>query len=72
MKILIAIDAPGFGNKNKMPREQQWELTELNNVLKLIGTRIEMGTRDGAVNGTGVTAHFKIEQTPAPANEEAA
>jgi hypothetical protein len=72
MKILIAIDAPGFGKKG-WGREAQWENSAIGAALRLIASRLEFGQPSGALDQDGMTAHWKIEQVPAaPAKGEAA
>jgi hypothetical protein len=72
VKILIAIDAPAL--KAGWGREQQWVLTGISSMLRLLATRIEFAQGEGSIHGdAGATLRWKIEQaTPAPAEGEAA
>jgi hypothetical protein len=60
-RILIAINAPdlgpGFG------RAEQTQRGLINNMLKLLGGRIELGQSDFASDQNGMTTRMRIEQS---------
>jgi hypothetical protein len=67
VKVLIAIDAPGFGMG--WGRREQSERTSIADMLKLLASRIEFGQCEGSLTGNGgARLHWKIEPSPpAPA-----
>jgi hypothetical protein len=70
MQIAIVIDAPAY--KVGWGREQQWQLTGIGSMLRLLASRIEFGQTEGSIQGdAGATLSWKIEQSP-PAEGEAA
>ena len=76
MEILIQITAPEYGKRNEYEaRAAQFERNELGNMVKLLATRIEMGTPSGEIasqDGKAILA-WKIEQSsPSAAETEAA
>ena len=50
MKILVAIDAPSFGNTGEFDRRaQQWEQNELGRMIHLLAERIVLGVPSGQI-----------------------
>lgn len=69
MELLVQIAAPTFGQATGA-RARQFEWTNLAALLKLIASRIEMGQPQGHIEQAGITADFKIEQSPAAKSAE--
>jgi hypothetical protein len=72
MKILTAIDVPAL--KPGWGREQQWCLTGVGTMLRLLGSRIEFRQTEGSLIGDGgASLRWKFEAEPVdkPADEAA-
>jgi hypothetical protein len=76
MKILIAIDAPSYGNTGEFHRRAaQFEQNEIGRMIQLLGSRVQMGQASGEItSGDGkAVLRWKTEQSaPAAMNGEAA
>ncbi len=61
MKIWAAIEAPNY-QMREWGRAAQFERTNVANAIRLLASRVEMGTNEGILAQNDVTISFKVEQ----------
>jgi hypothetical protein len=68
MQIAVVIDAQKFRDAG-WDRQTQFERTNVANLIRLFADRVAMGMSEGVLVQNDITLSFKVERSPAPADQ---